>query len=547
MIATLHIKNVGIIDDLSLDLSEGFNVLTGETGAGKTLIIDSLSLACGERFSKEILRHGESSCLVELSLFIPSSKVLDDSNSDGNVIVSREIFANGRNNCKINGRLVTVNELKEFMSNVIDIHGQNDNQTIMSKQEHIKYLDNYIGNEIYKEKEEYKNLYTRYNQIQKELKENYGDEKEKQRRIDLLKYQFNEISSANLKESEEEELEMERKKIMNSEKIYSSLKEVDVNLSEPVIDGINNSIRALEKIEDIDSEYKEKLTQLKNIYYDIQELSRDISGLNEAVSFDEEKRTEIEERLDLIYDLKRKYGNNIAEIIKYKNEIEDEIYHIENLEEHNNELKKESEKVKGQMVEIAKTLNKIRVSHAKILSANINKELKDLEMKNANFNVKINFDTNMLFNENGLDDVEFLISTNVGDEEKSLIKIASGGEISRIMLAIKTVLADTDEVPVLIFDEIDTGISGKAAKSVGEKIKIISKKHQVLCITHQANIAARGDSNYYISKKVSNGKTYTNVQLLNEAEVIEEIARISSGDITESALNHAKEMRYLAS
>lgn len=547
MIATLHIKNIGIIDDLSIDLSEGFNVLTGETGAGKTLIIDSLSLVCGERFSKEILRHGENSCLVELSLFMPNSKIIEDNSTDGNFIVSREIYSNGRNNCKINGRLVTVNELKDFMKQVIDIHGQNDNQTIMSKQEHIKYLDNYIGSEIQKEKDAYKTMYTRYNQITRELKENYGDDKEKQRRIDLLKYQFNEIESANLKEDEEEELEIERKKIMNSEKIYSVLSEVDVSLSESVIDGINSSIRALEKIEDIDSDYKDKLTQLKNIYYDIQELSRDISGLNEDVSFDEEKRSEIEQRLDLIYDLKRKYGNNVSEIIKYKNEIEDEIFHIENLEEHNRELKLELEKIKKQMLTSSKTLNKIRTSHSKILNDAINKELRDLEMKNAKFNVKICFDENMNFNENGLDDIEFMISTNVGDEEKSLIKIASGGEISRIMLAIKTVLADTDEVPVLVFDEIDTGISGKAAKSVGEKIKIISKKHQVLCITHQANIAARGDSNYYISKSVENGKTYTKVKLLEEAEVIKEIARISSGDITENALNHAKEMRYLAS
>ena len=547
MIATLHIKNIGIIDDLSIDLSEGFNVLTGETGAGKTLIIDSLSLVCGERFSKEILRHGENSCLVELSLFMPNSKIIEDNSTDGNFIVSREIYSNGRNNCKINGRLVTVNELKDFMKQVIDIHGQNDNQTIMSKQEHIKYLDNYIGSEIQKEKDAYKTMYTRYNQITRELKENYGDDKEKQRRIDLLKYQFNEIESANLKEDEEEELEIERKKIMNSEKIYSVLSEVDVSLSESVIDGINSSIRALEKIEDIDSDYKDKLTQLKNIYYDIQELSRDISGLNEDVSFDEEKRSEIEQRLDLIYGVKRSYGNNVSEIIKYKNEIEDEIFHIENLEEHNRELKLELEKIKKQMLTSSKTLNKIRTSHSKILNDAINKELRDLEMKNAKFNVKICFDENMNFNENGLDDIEFMISTNVGDEEKSLIKIASGGEISRIMLAIKTVLADTDEVPVLVFDEIDTGISGKAAKSVGEKIKIISKKHQVLCITHQANIAARGDSNYYISKSVENGKTYTKVKLLEEAEVIKEIARISSGDITENALNHAKEMRYLAS
>ena len=539
MISTLHIKNIGIIEDLTVDLNTGFNVLTGETGAGKTLIIDSLNLACGGRFSKEIVRRGENFCLVELNIYLPQN----ENSIDGNIIISREIFLNGRNTCKINGRLVTVNELKEFMSKIIDIHGQNDNQTIMSKQEHINYLDNFIGKDLLNEKYEYQKLYNRYNEIKKELKENYGDEKEKQRKLDLLKYQLNEIEQANLKENEEDELNNERKKIMNSEKIYTCLTEVDSNLSESVIDGINLSIRALEKIEDIDDEYKNKLTDLKNIYYDVQELTRDISDLNSDVSFDESKRNEIEKRLDCIYDLKRKYGNSISEIIEYKEQIEKDIYTIENLEEHNNKLKKELEDLTIKMSEKCSVLNKMRSKYSKVLNEKINKELKDLEMKNASFHVDIKYDESGNFNQNGLDDIEFLIATNVGDEAKPLIKIASGGEISRIMLAIKTVLADTDEVPILIFDEIDTGISGKAAKSVGEKIKIISQKHQVLCITHQANIAAKGDSNYFISKKVENEKTYTNIKLLNEAEVIEEIARISSGDITKNALEHAREMR----
>lgn len=539
MISTLHIKNIGIIEDLTVDLNTGFNVLTGETGAGKTLIIDSLNLACGGRFSKEIVRRGENFCLVELNIYLPQN----ENSIDGNIIISREIFLNGRNTCKINGRLVTVNELKEFMSKIIDIHGQNDNQTIMSKQEHINYLDNFIGKDLLNEKYEYQKLYNRYNEIKKELKENYGDEKEKQRKLELLKYQLNEIEQANLKENEEDELNNERKKIMNSEKIYTCLTEVDSNLSESVIDGINLSIRALEKIEDIDDEYKNKLTDLKNIYYDVQELTRDISDLNSDVSFDESKRNEIEERLDCIYDLKRKYGNSISEIIEYKEQIEKDIYTIENLEEHNNKLKKELEDLTTKMSEKCSVLSKMRSKYSKVLNEKINKELKDLEMKNASFHVDIKYDESGNFNQNGLDDIEFLIATNVGDEAKPLIKIASGGEISRIMLAIKTVLADTDEVPILIFDEIDTGISGKAAKSVGEKIKIISQKHQVLCITHQANIAAKGDSNYFISKKVENEKTYTNIKLLNETEVIEEIARISSGDITKNALEHAREMR----
>lgn len=539
MITTLHIKNIGIIEDLSIDLSEGFNVLTGETGAGKTLIIDSLNLACGGRFSKEIVRNGEEYCLVELNLYLPKNQY----SIDGNIVISREIHTNGRSSCKINGRLVTVNELKDFMAKIIDIHGQNDNQTIMSKSEHVNYLDNFIGEQILNEKQDYIDLYENYNRIKKALKENYGDEKEKQRRLDLLKYQLNEIDNANLKLEEEELLDVERKRMMNSEKIFSCLSEVDNNLSNIVIDGINSSIRAFEKIENIDSEYKEKLNLLKNIYYDVQELSRDVSGMNNDISFDESRRDEVEKRLDYIYDLKRKYGNSIQEILDYQKQVEEEIFKIENLEEHNNNLKRELKSIKDKMLDKSRSLNRIRTEKAVALSKKINNELRDLEMKNARFNVGIKYEENEEYTENGLDDIEFLIATNVGDEEKPLIKVASGGEISRIMLAIKTVLADTDEVPVLIFDEIDTGISGKAAKSVGEKIKIISKKHQVMCITHQANIAAQGDANYYISKRILDGRTFTTIKLLNENEVIEEIARISSGDITKSALEHAKEMR----
>ena len=539
MIGIMHIKNIGIIEDLIVEFNTGFNVLTGETGAGKTLIIDSLGIIAGGRFSKEMIRRGENHSFVELNLFLPNN----EQSIDGNIVVSREIYENGRNTCKINGRLVTVNELKEFMSNVIDIHGQNDNQVLMKKQEHINYLDNFIGIELLNIKTKYINLYEEYNQIQKELKQNYGDEKEKQRKIDLLRYQLNEIEEANLKNNEEDELNEQHKVMKNSEKIYTNLVEIENNLSNNAIEAINNSIRCFEKIDDLGEKYQNKLIELKNIYYEIQELSRDVSDMNDELIFDEEKRNEVEKRLDLIYSLKRKYGNSIEEILEYKKNIEDEIYNIENCEEHNNKLKQKLAKLENEMNCLCIQMDKLRKKYSDILSENINKELADLEMPNAKFNVEIKLNENNHFTENGLNEIEFLISTNIGDEAKSLVKIASGGEMSRIMLAIKTVLADSDEVPVLIFDEIDTGISGKAAKSVGEKIKIISKKHQVLCVTHQPSIAAKGDYNYFISKKVKDEKTVTNIKLLEEDEVIKEIARIASGDITVNSINHAKELR----
>ncbi len=539
MISTMHIKNIGIIEDLTVEFNNGFNVLTGETGAGKTLIIDSLGIISGNRFSKEMIRKGENHSFVELNLFLP-----DNINSiDGNVVVSREIYENGRNTCKINGRLVTVNELREFMSNLIDIHGQNDNQMLMRKQEHIRYLDNFIGREILEYKTEYSKMFNEYNEIKKELKNNYGDEKEKQRRLDLLKYQLNEIEEADLKSNEEDELNEIHHMMKNSEKIYNNLTEIEENLSNNAIEAINNSIRCMEKIENLGERYKCKLGELKNIYYEVQELSRDIVDMNEEIFFEDDKRNQVERRLDLIYSLKRKYGNTIPEILNYKEKLESEIFNIENCEEHNKKLKDKIKKLESKMNEICKNMDNIRSKHSEYLSNKINMELADLEMHNAKFIVSNEFDINNNFTENGLNNVEFLISTNVGDDYKPLVKIASGGEITRIMLAIKTVLADSDQMPILVFDEIDTGISGKAAKSVGEKIKIISKKHQVLCVTHQPSIAARGDSNYYINKKVKNEKTMTEIRKLNEQEVIKEIARISSGELTEGSINHAIELR----
>ena len=537
MIGTLHIKNIGIIEDLSIDLNNGLNVLTGETGAGKTLIIDSLQIISGGRFSKEMIRKGETNSFVELCMYEP-----DDENSiDGNIIISREISLKGKNMCKINGRMVTVAELKEFMSKFIEIHGQNDNQNLLDEKLHLEYLDGYIGEKIRKEKEIYEKHYAKYNQIKKELKENYGDEKEKQRKLDLLKYQLKEIEEANLKPNEDEELEEKRKIVVNSEKISENLKEADGLISENGIDSISMAIRALEKIETIDEKYEKVSSNLKNIYYELQELSRDISGYSQDIYFDEEESNYIEERLDLIHSLKRKYGNTIQEILNYKEEIAQEIEHIENLEEYNNKLKQEQKETENKMDLIAKTIHLLRKEKAEKLSNEINKELEDLEMKNAKINIHVESCEEYL--KTGKDNVVFYISTNIGENEKELSKIASGGEMSRTMLAIKKVLADSDKTEVLVFDEIDTGISGKAANAVANKLKAISEKHQVMCISHLPNIAAKADYNYFISKDVNDERTKTKIKLLQEDEVIKEIARISSGEINEISLKYARELR----
>lgn len=537
MLSTLHIKNIGIIDDLSINFNEGFNILTGETGAGKTLIIGAISILTGSRFSKEMIRKGEDYSLIEASIFCPKSELAED----GNIIISREIYINGRNTCKINGKLVTVTELKNFMCKVIDIHGQYDNQNLLNNTKHIAYLDSFIGEEINKLKVNYQELFNRYNMLKQKLKNNYGDKTERERKLDLLKYQYNEIDVARLKIGEDIELEDKHKVMMNSEKLKENLNTVEESINSNAIEYISSSIRCLEKIEDYGDVYNKKLSELKSIYYELQEFSRDLMSLSNEAIFDEYERDEVERRLDLIYSLKRKYGNSIEDILEYKVKLENEIEQIENADEINKKLMIELNEVEKDMTILCNSLNEIRTKYAESLSNSVNNELRDLEMPNAKFTIKL--EKQDVYDINGRDKVEFMICTNIGEEYKELIKIASGGEMSRIMLAIKTVLADVDEVPILIFDEIDTGISGKAAKAVADKMKIISKKHQTICITHLASIAAQGNYNYYIYKEVQDGKTKTNIRQLNEEEVIYEIARIANGEVTDVAIENAKELR----
>lgn len=538
MITTLHIKNIGIIEDITVDLGQGLNVLTGETGAGKTLIIDSLQIISGGRFSKEMIRKGENHSFVELCMYEPENEKA----IDGNIIVSREISLNGKNMCKINGRMVTVNELKEFMNNFIEIHGQNDNQNLLENKMHLNYLDGFIGEKILDKKQKYIELYEQYCEMKQELKNNFGDEKERQRKLDLLQYQIKEIEEANLQIKEEEELEEKRKIILNAEKITENLQEADTLISENGIDSISMAIRALEKIELIDSKYEKASNELKNIYYELQELARDVNSYKDDIDFNKEERNFIEERLDLIYALKRKYGNTIEEILKYKEKTKEEVEQIENLEEYNAKLRKKQKEIEEQMKLLADQIHEIRKDKANDLSKKINQELEDLEMKNAKITVKVTYLENEYL-KTGKDHVTFYIVTNKGEEEKELSKIASGGEMSRTMLAIKKVLADTDQIPILVFDEIDTGISGKTANSVANKLKRIAKNHQVMCISHLPNIAAMADYNYFISKEVCEDRTKTQIKLLQEKEVIEEIARISSGEINEVSLQYANELR----
>ncbi len=539
MIETLHIENIGIIDNITVDFKRGLNIITGETGAGKSLIIDSLSLICGNRFSKDIIKTGKDYCFVEIMISN------DDVESD-NIIVSRQITCTGKNKCKINGRMVTVNELKNYMESVINIHGQNENQNLLDENNHIKYLDEYSKDKLSVLKEKYEKLYNEYVLLKLELKNNYGNEKERKRLLDLIEYEINEIDDANFKSDEEEILNDKIKIIQNSEKIYESINNAENIISSNVLDAISEALKNLSKISDYNSKYKAENDRLQGLYYELEDVCQNIYSYKEDIYFDEQEKKEVIKRLDLLYLLKRKYGNNIEEIIEYRNNIQIKKEEIENMEEHLKVVSERLENIKIEMIDIAEKISNIRKEEALTLQENINNELNDLEMKNAKIKINVDFNKNNEFKINGLDTVYFKVLTNVGDEFKSLNKIASGGEISRIMLAIKKVLAKSDNVDVLVFDEVDTGISGKAGKAVGSKLKAISLNHQVICITHLGVVAAYADNNYYISKDVKNNHTVSKVKLLNENETIEEIARISSGVISNISINNAKELRKVA-
>lgn len=535
MVQTIHIENIGIISNITVDFKEGLSILTGSTGAGKTLIIDALQLICGNRFSKEVIKTGKEFCLVEIM-------ILDENPNSENIIVSREVNIFGKNKCKINGRMVTVNELKEYMSNVINIHGQNDNQNLLDETKHIEYLDAYCKEELNRYKLEYIKLYTKYQELNSELLSDYGNPMERKRKLDLLEYEINEIEESNLNVDEEKELEEKSKIIRNSEKIYNALNISENSLNDNVINSLDSVLKELNKIEEFNTEYKGEKSRLESAYYEIKDVAENLYNFKDEMYFDENQASNVTKRLDIIYTLKRKYGNNIEEILEYNDKIKQERNKIQNMEEHLKKVEENVKNIKKDMLELSKKMNDLRCKYSIMLEEKVNLELEKLEMKNAKIKICIDFDDNLAFNSNGLSKVKFKIMTNIGDEYKSLNKIASGGEISRIMLAIKKVLTQVDNVPVLIFDEVDTGISGKAGKAVGSMLKVISLSHQVICITHLAVVAAFADNHYYISKNVTNNMTFSNIKLLDKKESLNEVARIITGEVTNASLSSAEEL-----
>lgn len=535
LLGQLHIKNVGIIDEITVNFEDGLNILTGETGAGKSLIIDAISAITGCRLSKEIIKHGEGQALVEACFFM----------DDETKILTREFYQNGRSICKVNGRMVTLSELKEIGGNLIDIHGQHDNQSLLSEKTHLNLLDGFAANveeNFEKLKSEYQKEFEEYKIIKQKIKNSFGNESERARKIDLLRYQKEEIEQAHLKEGEEELLEGKRNIMMNSEKIAKSLGKSYGLLNEVILDNIGSVAHELSNISHVDHQYEEILNTVNDAYYSLKEAQNDISEHLESVNFDELEQSEIEERLDLIFSLKRKYGNSIEKILEYFQKTSEELDFLENSEEIIQKLNADLGKKEKVLNGLSEKISMIRRKAAKDIESKVNSELGDLEMKRAY--IEFAFEKSEDFLESGKDIVQILICTNVGEGLKPLSKIASGGEVSRIMLALKVVLCTYDKIPTMIFDEIDTGISGQAGKAVAEKMKLIGKTHQVICVTHLPVIAAAGDVNFFIEKETKNERTYTEVIRIDEDEIIKEIARILSGnDITNAVLEHAREMR----
>lgn len=553
MINFLHIENLGIINEIEIDFDPKLNILTGETGAGKTLIVESLNLLAGSRFSKDMIKRGKDYLLVEASVVLTKEIYKKAINNMNNIIeefdvedkvetiLYRKVDKQGKNICKINGNLVTVNDLRNFMLYIIDIHGQHENQNIMLNETQIELIDKFADKEISPIYSDYLSKYNERKNILNLLDKDLKDDMYTKRQIDLLKFQIEEIEEANLVIGEDDEIETKFKILNSSEKISKSLLNSKEILSEETLKNLSAIISEIEHISHIEEKYAKYLDIIKSSYYELEEVSYDLNEEIDNVVFDEKEILRIENRLDKINSLKRKYGQTIPEILEYLSNIKEECTSLEKFEEEKDELEDKLTDLENSMESLSLKIYDIRKKYADEVSDKVTKELTDLEMKSARFKVSIERADD--FNRYGKDKLQFTIMTNKGSDYLPLEKIASGGEMSRIMLSIKTILSDHDQTPILIFDEIDTGISGITGQVAGEKLRHIANTHQVLCVTHLATLAAQGDTNYYIYKEEEKNITNTKIKKLNEEEVVKEIARISSGKLTNEALEHAKELR----
>lgn len=556
MLSEISIKNFAIIESLSVSFEKGLTVLTGETGAGKSIIIDAVHLLVGGRGSSEYVRHGEDKAEIE-GLF----QIEDESHScyqkakdfgidieDGMIVLRRDISRSGKSVCRVNGKLVTISTLREIGSTLIDIHGQHEHQELMDDMKHLSLLDQFGAEEIVPALIEYEKLYRSYEQILKKIKSLSENEQQVAHRLDLIQFQADEIQKSKLKIDEDEILLEERKKFSNYERIYDAMKSGYSALQgdQRGLDWIGLVMSQLEDAAQLDPSYKELADSVSSSFYLLEDVARSIRNELDSLEFDPERLNEIEERLNEINQLKRKYGRTISEILEYGAKIEEEIEALQNKEIHIEQLYKDLSSVKKDLELEAREISTLRKKYAKLLTSFIHQELKDLYMEKTIFEAK--FDTDYeSFTITGSDQIEFYLSTNPGEPLKPLSKIASGGELSRIMLALKSIFSKHQGVTSIIFDEVDTGVSGRVAQAIAEKIYKVANNSQVLCISHLPQVGAMADTHLYIAKETIDGRTKTSIKALNDQEKIKEIGRMISGvEITELTKEHAKELLYLA-
>lgn len=550
MLQELSIKDFAIIDEIQISFQPKMTVLTGETGAGKSIIIDALGLLAGGRGSTEFIRKGEKKAVIQGLFTLPREantyNILEEygiDSEDGQIILQRDLYRGGRNICRINGMMVNLATLRKVGETLIDIHGQNEHQELMKPENHIDLLDEY-DKKTSQLRNQYQVVYQNYRKLKLSMEKKEADEKAWVQRLDMLNFQVKEIEEAGLKINEEDELVEEKNKLDNFQAIHDALELSYQILSGEKIDvvgNLGNAMNELSDVSDLSENLQEINTKISDAFYSLEDAARDISDELDSMEWNGERLNEIEERLELIHQLKRKYGDTIEDILHYHSRIEKELREMENAEQNSEKQERQLSEALEKVKELAIKLSKQRKKSAKKLEKMIHEQLSALYMDKAVFEVKC-LNNSKLYSK-GIDKVEFYIQTNPGEEMGPLAKIASGGELSRIMLALKTIFSQKMGVTSIIFDEVDTGVSGRVAQAIAEKISQISNNSQVLCITHLPQVAVIADNHYYISKSVNDGRTETSLKELDEKQKIREIARMLSGsEITELTLKHAEEL-----
>ena len=555
MLTHLHVKNLALIREAEIDFTEGLNILTGETGAGKSIVIGSVSLALGGRVAKDMVRPGADYGLAELVFLVNRKKQreklleLGITPEDDTVIISRKILE-GRSINKINGETVTLSQLKEAAALLIDIHGQHEHQSLLQKKKHLEILDEFAKEELEPVKEKLAAAYREWKDLKKTLSEAQMDEESRLREISLLEFETDEIEKAELTEGEDEELERRYRRMTNGRRLLEAAGNAYALTGYEEETGAGTAVgRAVRELQSVlsleDEELSALASQLSDVDGLLNDFNRELSDYLTSLEFDEREFAETEERLNQLNYLKSRYGHTIGEILAYQQKQQERLAALQDYDRYLQELEERLGQAERELGELCERASEIRKRFAEVLCGKIREHLQDLNFLNVEF--EMSFEELPEYTAQGRDSAEFLISTNPGEPLRPLMKIASGGELSRIMLAIKTVLADRDEIDAVIFDEIDVGISGRTAQKVSEKMMLIGRTRQVICITHLAQIAAMADSHYRIEKTVEDGGTRTQIRCLDERESVEELARILGGaEITDAVLQNAGEMRTLA-